>query len=91
MRHPILAILSLSVIGWLVGGCGPSPEVSGWELVPKTNRVVQMENFPDIPVYLPDTPAAPQPPVLTGTIYGLYSQKLDEGSLFRRGYSAPTP
>ena len=81
----------LSLVGFLMVGCGPAQEVSGWELVPKTGRVVRMENFPDIPVHLPVAHPAPKPPDLTGAIYGMYLRKLDEGSLFRRGYSAPTP
>lgn len=79
-------------MGLLWGGCAPSGDISGWELVPKTNKVAQMEVFPEMPVQLPDTTPFPQRVAkLTGPIAGVYLEQLESGSLFRRGYSAPTP
>lgn len=79
-------------VGLLWSGCAPSGDISGWELVPKSNRLAPMEVFPEMPVQLPDTtPFPPGAAKLTGPIAGAYLEKLDQGSLFRRGYSAPTP
>lgn len=76
----------------LWGGCAPSGDISGWELVPKSNQVAQMEVFPELLVQLPDTtPFPPRVAPLRGPIAGVYQENLDQGSLFRRGYSAPTP
>lgn len=79
-------------VGLLWGGCAPSGDISGWELVPQTNKVSQMEVFPEMPVQLPDTTSFPRSVAkLSGPIAGVYLEKLDGGSLFRRGYSTPTP
>lgn len=87
----VVIILSCG-LGLLWGGCAPSGDISGWELVPKSNRVAQMEVFPQMPVRLPDAiPVPPQAIQLNGPIAGVYLEKLDPGSLFRRGYSVPTP
>lgn len=75
----------------LGSGCAPSGDISGWELVPKNSRVAQMETFPDIPLILPPTPAFDEPRAASGPIFGMYLNQLDPGSLFRRGYSIPTP
>ena len=91
MRIVIAMVSGLLVI--LACGCAPSGDVSGWELVPKTDRVAQMEVFPEIPVQLPDTTPYPRTTstIATSPMTGLFIGALDEGSLFRRGYSAPTP
>lgn len=87
----IVIVLSCGV-GLLWGGCAPSGDISGWELVPKTHEVVVMEVFPEIPVRLPDTTPLPrQAAKLTGPIAGAYLEKLDQGSLLRRGYAVFTP
>ncbi|ETW96609.1 MAG: hypothetical protein ETSY1_25940 [Candidatus Entotheonella factor] len=87
-----LWILLGCVAGGLGAGCAPSGDISGWELVPKSEQVAQMEVFPELPVQLPDTTPLPsREAVLSGPIAGVYLEKLDQGSLFRRGYSTPTP
>lgn len=79
-------------LGLAVGsGCAPSGDISGWELVPKNHRVAQMETFPEIPLTLPPTPAFETFRATSGPIYGTYLEMLDPGSIFRRGYSIPTP
>ena len=80
------------VTGLLGAGCAPSGDISGWELVPISVRVAQMEVFPEMPVQLPDTTPFPRrEATLTGSIAGVYLEKLDRGSLSRRSYAAPTP
>jgi hypothetical protein len=75
----------------LLTGCAPSADVSGWEVAQKRRDDARMESFPEIPVVLPPSPYAPQAAGPRSSMYGVYLKKLDEGSLFRRGYSAPTP
>lgn len=84
-------LIGLCLLFGLGSGCAPSGDISGWELVPKKHRVAQMETFPDIPLILPPTPAFNESRAASGPIYGMYLNKLDPGSLFRRGYSVPTP
>ncbi|PON14943.1 hypothetical protein C2W62_26390 [Candidatus Entotheonella serta] len=87
-----LWILACLVIGLIGTGCAPSGDISGWELVPKSSQVAQMEVFPEMPVQLPGTiPASLRETALSGPIAGVYLDKLDQGSLFRRGYSTLTP
>jgi hypothetical protein len=89
MRIP--AVASFCALVALATGCAPSAEVSGWEVAQKRTDDERMESFPELPVVLPRTPeAAPSTPSTTG-LAGVYSKRLDEGSLFRRGYSVPTP
>ena len=84
----LITLFALVVLG---SGCKLSADVSGWELVPKRAWTMQMENFPEIPVKFQE-PARPAPnPAFRSPIYGAFLDKLDRGSLFRRGYSAPTP
>jgi hypothetical protein len=75
----------------LLVGCAPSSDQSGWEIARKKNPAERLESFPEIPVVLPGSASAsPSPP--TGTVMeGVSKKALDVGSLFRRGYSAPTP
>ncbi len=90
VRCRLLQLIVCIVSLWC-SGCGLSTDVSGWELVPKGSGASQMEQFPDLPVNLPDS--APVQPRLTVTspMHGTYLNKLDYDSLFRRGYSTPTP
>ncbi len=74
-------------LGLLWGGRAPSGDITGWELVPKTDKVAQMEVFPEMPVQLPDTTPYPRQ---AAALAGVDLEKLDRGSLFRRSYSAPT-
>ena len=75
----------------LVTGCAPSADVSGWEVAQKRSDDERMESFPELPVVLPPSPQAVSATTSTSGMVGVYLKKLDEGSLFRRGYSAPTP
>lgn len=87
----IRLLIGLCLVFGLGSGCAPSGDIAGWELVPRKNRVAQMEVFPEIPLDLPPTPAFDEPRPASGPIYGMYLNMLDPGSLFRRGYSVPTP
>lgn len=83
-----LARIALAI---MLGGCAPSADVSGWEMARKKPGDARLESFPQIPVALPS--AAPQPAAAaakTDSQRG-YLKQHDPGSLFRRGYSAPTP
>ena len=72
-------------------GCAPSADVSGWEVAQKRSDGEGMPSFPELPVVLPPTPEAPPTPPSESGMQAVVSQKLDPGSLFRRGYSVPTP
>jgi hypothetical protein len=85
-RHLLCCFLAV-----LLAGCAPSGDVSGWEMAPKRSREIQPESFPEIPVVLPATPTLPKASGPGSSMGGVYSKRLDQGSLFRRGYSAPTP
>lgn len=76
---------------FLFAGCAPSSDVSGWEVAQKRSDDEVMPSFPELPVVLPPTPDAPPAPVPNSGMQAVISQKLDAGSLFRRGYSVPTP
>jgi hypothetical protein len=74
----------------LLTGCAPKVDQSGWEIARKKSPTERLETYPDIPLVLPgrDLPA----PTTTGTsLESVLKQQMDVGSLFRRGYSAPTP
>lgn len=87
--------LARCALATLLAGCAPSAEVSGWEMAPKRSRDAQAESFPDIPVVLPATATATATALPAGgqasSMRATYLKRLDEGSLFRRGYSVPTP
>jgi hypothetical protein len=75
----------------LLTGCGASTDQSGWEIARKRSPAERPEAFPEIPVILPG-PALTAAPAATGTpLEAVRRKALDEGSLFRRSYGAPTP
>ena len=85
------AALVVVMAAGLLAGCAPSADQSGWEIARKRSPTERLETFPEIPVVLPGAPLPP-PRAATGTpIEGVLKKSLDAGSLFRRGYSAPTP
>jgi hypothetical protein len=76
---------------WGLVACAPSTDLSGWEIARKKNPSEGLEVYPEIPVILPGA-ARPGDGFKTGSpMEGVRIKRLDEGSLFRRGYSAPTP
>ena len=84
---PAVACFALTVV---LGGCAPSADVSGWEMARKKPGDARLESFPEIPVALPGAPLPGTAPSNTSAQRG-YLKQHDPGSLFRRGYSAPTP
>ncbi len=83
--------LACGVLAAVLSGCAPSADVSGWEMARKKPGDVRLESFPEIPVALPGTaPLVGAAPANAGLQRG-YLKQHDPGSLFRRGYSAPTP
>ena len=65
-----------------------------WEMARKKPGDAKLESFPEIPVVLPG--AVPAAPALKADAPKAdaprgYLRQHDPGSLFRRGYSAPTP
>lgn len=78
-------------IAILAGGCQIGGDISGWELVPKRARTTQLENFPNIRVTFPELAIPALNSDLRSPIYATFTDQLDRSSLFRRGYSAPTP
>jgi hypothetical protein len=89
MRLPSIASICALVV--LVSGCAPSSDVSGWEVAQKRGEAERMKTFPELPLVLPPTPEAPSAPPSNSAMQAVIASKLAEGSLFRRGYSAPTP
>jgi hypothetical protein len=83
--------LALCLCAGLVAGCAPSADLSGWEIARKKNPTERLETFPEIPVILPGPPLQPQSLASGSPMEAVRKKSLDEGSLFRRGYSAPTP
>jgi hypothetical protein len=78
-------------LAMILGGCAPSADVSGWEMARKKPGDARLESFPEIPVVLPGAvPVAGATPANAGSQRG-YLKQHDPGSLFRRGYTAPTP
>ncbi len=74
-----------------VAGCAPGADESGWEVAQKRSDEARMPSFPELPVVLPPTSEAPPAPTESSGMHAVFTRKLAEGSLFRRGYSAPTP
>ncbi len=85
------ARLCAGLVAGLLAGCAPSADQSGWEIARKRSPTERLESFPDIPVVLPGAPLPPTTAVTGTSIEGVLKKSLDAGSLFRRGYSAPTP
>lgn len=84
-------LLLLCACAGLVGGCAPSVDQSGWEIARKKSPAERPESFPEIPVVLPGSPLPPETTATGSAMEGVVNSSLDLGSLFRRGYSAPTP
>jgi hypothetical protein len=75
----------------LLAACAPSPDLSGWEIARKKNPGERAESYPEIPVRLPGSALPPLPTRNETPMQAVQQKALDEGSLFRRGFSAPTP
>lgn len=84
----VIAVLVGSLV---LAGCAPKVDQSGWEIARKKNPAERLESFPEIPVVLPGPPVvAPASP--SGTpMEAVWNKAIEAGSLFRRGYSAPSP
>lgn len=90
MRRAVRTCLLGSIVG-LMAACTPKADQSGWEMARKKNPGERLESYPEIPVLLPG-PAAQVPAPATGSaMEGARTRALDIGSLYRRGFSAPTP
>ena len=87
-RGLLLAAASLALTG-----CGASTDQSGWEMARKKGPSELPEAFPEIPVVLPGSalPPAATAAAASSPLRAVLDKSLDEGSLFRRGYGAPTP
>lgn len=72
-------------------GCAFGGAQSGWELIPERAWSLQMRSFPEMPMSFPEPPQRPPTDVRRTPIRGAFTHALDQDSLFRRGYSAPTP
>ena len=72
-------------------GCAPSTDVSGWEMARKKPGDTRLESFPEIPVAFPGVVPLPAATGAKTESQRGYLKQHDLGSLFRRGYSAPTP
>ncbi len=86
-------VLLLGVATLALTGCGASTDQSGWEMARKKGPSELPEAFPEIPVVLPGN-ALPPPATAAAAsspLRAVLDKSLDEGSLFRRGYAAPTP
>jgi hypothetical protein len=81
------------VVTLALAGCGAGTDQSGWEMARKKGPSELPEAFPEIPVVLPGTalPSVAPAPTQATPMRAVLDKSLDEGSLFRRGYSAPTP
>ena len=84
-------ILSAALAIGLLTGCAPQADQSGWEMARKKSTGERLESFPEIPVVLPGSPPQAPTPLTGSPIEGVRNKALDAGSLFRRGFSAPTP
>lgn len=86
-RAALMAVLAAG----LLSACAPSADQSGWEIARKRSPTERLETFPEIPVVLPGAPLPPAAAATRTPIEAVLKKSLDAGSLFRRGYSAPTP
>lgn len=75
----------------LMAGCAPKADQSGWEMARKKDVSDRLESYPEIPLVLPAPVAISAPPPTSSPMEGVRQKKLDPASLFRRGFSAPTP
>ena len=83
--------LALCGLAALLAGCAPKVDQSGWEMARKKNPTERLEAYPDIPLVLPGPAASAALPTTGSPMEGARLKALDVGSLFRRGFSAPTP
>lgn len=83
--------LLLLACTWGLAACTPSTDLSGWEIARKKNPSEGLEVYPEIPVILPGAAGSGGGFKTGSPMEGVRIKRLDEGSLFRRGYSAPTP
>lgn len=82
----------LAATAAVLAGCAPSVDQSGWEMARKRSASQRPDAYPDIPVVLPGSPPPSGSWRPTGSpMDGVAQKRLEEGSLFRRGYGAPTP
>ena len=90
-RPPQRRAAAFALLTLALAGCAPQADQSGWEMARRKTTDLRVESYPELPVVLPG-PALQTPPVPTGSpLEGVREQRLDAGSLFRRGFSAPTP
>lgn len=87
-RAPALACAAFVIA---LSGCAPSTDVSGWEMARKKPGDTRLESFPEIPVAFPGAAPLPAATAAKTDSQRGYLKQHDPGSLFRRGYSAPTP
>jgi hypothetical protein len=85
-RMSLVVLLSVAV-----SGCTPRVDESGWEIARKKSPSERLETYPELPVILPGAIEAPSTTATGTPIEAVLKNSLDVGSLFRRGYSAPTP
>ncbi|MBL8327635.1 MAG: hypothetical protein JNJ71_02215 [Rubrivivax sp.] len=83
--------LGLLCLASALTACAPPVDQSGWEMARKKNPTEQLEAFPDIPLVLPGPSVKAAPPPTGSAMEAVRNRRLDPGSLFRRGFSAPTP
>ena len=81
----------LTLLLALLGGCAPKADQSGWEMARKKTTSDRLESYPEIPLVLPAPQAITASPPTGSPMEGVRDKKLDAASLFRRGFSAPTP
>lgn len=103
MKRTLLHVLLSAMLVGLTA-CGASTDQSGWEMARKKQPSERPQTFPEIPLVLPGpsggaavaaaAQAASAPaagPAADTPMRAVIQRSLDEGSLFRRGYAAPTP
>lgn len=89
-RLPHRSAATFVLLALALAGCAPQADQSGWEMARRKTTDLRVESYPELPVVLPGPALAPPAP--TGSpLEGVREQRLDAGSLFRRGFSAPTP
>ncbi|MBS1211263.1 MAG: hypothetical protein H6R19_3661 [Proteobacteria bacterium] len=91
LKRTLAFCLGAALGAGLLAGCAPKVDQSGWEIARKKSPTERLESFPEIPVVLPGTPLPPQTGATGSPMEGVLKKSLDVGSLFRRGYTAPSP